>query len=103
MPLTLNVGLSRKTGEANYGSRGASVNLQLELECSLVNDSSRLRDSVRRLFGLAREAVDEVMREAVAAGAQIQKRPEQASWGGYSGYFRDPDGFLWEVAWNPFL
>jgi catechol 2,3-dioxygenase-like lactoylglutathione lyase family enzyme len=48
-----------------------------------------------------REAVDEVMREAVAAGAQIQKRPEEASWGGYSGYFRDPDGFLWEVAWNP--
>jgi hypothetical protein len=48
-----------------------------------------------------REAVDEVMREAVAAGAQIQKQPEEASWGGYSGYFRDPDGFLWEIAWNP--
>lgn len=48
-----------------------------------------------------REAVDEVMREAEAAGAQIQKPPEEASWGGYSGYFRDPDGFLWEVAWNP--
>ncbi len=48
-----------------------------------------------------REAVDEVMREAVAAGAEIQKQPEEASWGGYSGYFRDPDGFLWEVAWNP--
>jgi catechol 2,3-dioxygenase-like lactoylglutathione lyase family enzyme len=48
-----------------------------------------------------REAVDEVMREAIAAGARIQKQPEEASWGGYSGYFRDPDGFLWEVAWNP--
>jgi catechol 2,3-dioxygenase-like lactoylglutathione lyase family enzyme len=48
-----------------------------------------------------REAVDEVMREAAAAGAEIQKDPEEASWGGYSGYFRDPDGFLWEVAWNP--
>ncbi len=48
-----------------------------------------------------RDAVDEVMREAVAAGAQIQKQPVEASWGGYSGYFRDPDGFLWEVAWNP--
>ena len=46
-------------------------------------------------------AVDGVMREAVAAGAQIQKQPVEASWGGYSGYFRDPDGFLWEVAWNP--
>lgn len=48
-----------------------------------------------------REAVDELMREAVAAGGEIQKQPEEASWGGYSGYFRDPDGFLWEVAWNP--
>lgn len=48
-----------------------------------------------------RDAVDEVMREAVAAGAQVQKQPVEASWGGYSGYFRDPDGFLWEVAWNP--
>ena len=48
-----------------------------------------------------REAVDEVMREAIAAGAELQKQPEEASWGGYSGYFRDPDGFLWEVAWNP--
>lgn len=48
-----------------------------------------------------KDAVDGVMREAVAAGAQIQKQPVEASWGGYSGYFRDPDGFLWEVAWNP--
>lgn len=48
-----------------------------------------------------REEVDEVMREAVAAGATVQKEPEEADWGGYSGYFRDPDGFLWEVAWNP--
>jgi catechol 2,3-dioxygenase-like lactoylglutathione lyase family enzyme len=48
-----------------------------------------------------KDAVDGVMREAIAAGAQIQKQPVEASWGGYSGYFRDPDGFLWEVAWNP--
>ena len=59
MPMTLNVGLSRKVGEANYGSRGASVNLELELEGSLVNDPDRLRQSIRRLFGEAREAVDE--------------------------------------------
>ncbi len=48
-----------------------------------------------------REAVDDVIREAVAAGAKLQKQPVKASWGGYSGYFQDPDGFLWEVAWNP--
>jgi catechol 2,3-dioxygenase-like lactoylglutathione lyase family enzyme len=49
----------------------------------------------------SREAVDELLREAVAAGASIVKPAEETDWGGYSGYFSDPDGFLWEVAWNP--
>lgn len=48
-----------------------------------------------------REEVDDVIRQAEAAGAKIQKPPQEVSWGGYSGYFQDPDGFLWEVAWNP--
>ena len=48
-----------------------------------------------------REAGDEGLRAATAARAPIQKQPEETGWGGYSGYFRDPDGFLWEVAWNP--
>jgi hypothetical protein len=39
--------------------------------------------------------------EAQAAGAQLVKSAQEAFWGGYSGYFSDPDGFLWEVAWNP--
>jgi catechol 2,3-dioxygenase-like lactoylglutathione lyase family enzyme len=50
-----------------------------------------------------REEVDSVLAEAEAAGATIQKPAREASWGGYSGYFADPDGFLWEVAWNPFF
>ena len=41
------------------------------------------------------------MRRAAAAGAKILKAAREASWGGYSGYFADPDGFAWEVAWNP--
>ena len=45
--------------------------------------------------------VDSVLAEAEAAGAKIQKPAQEAFWGGYSGYFSDPDGFLWEVAWNP--
>jgi catechol 2,3-dioxygenase-like lactoylglutathione lyase family enzyme len=48
-----------------------------------------------------RAAVDAVLQEAVAAGAKLVKPAEEAFWGGYSGYFSDPDGFLWEVAWNP--
>jgi hypothetical protein len=48
-----------------------------------------------------REEVDAVLAEAEAAGARIVKPAEEAFWGGYSGCFADPDGFLWEVAWNP--
>jgi len=45
--------------------------------------------------------VDPLMRRAVTAGAKTLKPAREASWGGYSGYFADPDGFAWEVAWNP--
>lgn len=50
-----------------------------------------------------REGVDAVFAEALAAGATSVKKPQDAFWGGYSGYFADPDGHLWEVAYNPFL
>lgn len=49
----------------------------------------------------SREEVDELLREAVEAGATLVKPAEDVFWGGYSGYFADPDGHLWEVAWNP--
>ncbi|MEO3429149.1 VOC family protein [Pelagibius sp. CAU 1746] len=48
------------------------------------------------------EAVDATMKEVVAAGATLMKPAEKVFWGGYSGYFADPDGHLWEVAYNPF-
>jgi len=47
--------------------------------------------------------VDEVMAQAIAAGATLVKKPQKVFWGGYSGYFKDPDGHLWEVAHNPFF
>lgn len=47
------------------------------------------------------EAVDALFAELRAAGVKIVKEPHRASWGGYSGYFADPDHFLWEIAWNP--
>jgi catechol 2,3-dioxygenase-like lactoylglutathione lyase family enzyme len=49
----------------------------------------------------SRAEVDAVMGEAVAAGAVIVKRPHDTFYGGYAGYFKDPDQHLWEVAWNP--
>ena len=45
--------------------------------------------------------VDALIQEAVAAGAILVKTPQKVFWGGYSGYFKDPDGHLWEVAFNP--
>ena len=47
------------------------------------------------------EEVDEVMEQAHKAGAVIVKEAQKTFWGGYAGYFQDPDGHLWEIAWNP--
>lgn len=49
------------------------------------------------------EEVDAVMAQALSAGARIAKSAGPTFWGGYAGYFQDPDGHLWEVAWNPHL
>jgi hypothetical protein len=51
----------------------------------------------------SRVEVDAVMRQARAAGARIVKEAQDTFWGGYAGYFQDPDGHLWEVVWNPSL
>jgi catechol 2,3-dioxygenase-like lactoylglutathione lyase family enzyme len=49
----------------------------------------------------SREEVDAVMRQAEDAGAVIVKPAQETFWGGYAGYFQDPDGHLWEAVWNP--
>ena len=59
MPLKLNVGLSRKVGEANYGSRGASVNVEMELDSALVGEPQKLRERIRQLFGVVRDSLAE--------------------------------------------
>jgi len=50
----------------------------------------------------SRPEVDAVLDQAVAAGARLIKPAPEVFWGGYSGYFQDPDGHYWEVAHNPF-
>jgi len=47
------------------------------------------------------EEVDRLLAETAAGGGRIVKPGHETDWGGYAGYFADPDGFLWEVAWNP--
>ena len=53
--------------------------------------------------GRSKAEVDAVYARATESGAAAVKRPHDTAWGGYSGYFADPDGHLWEVAWNPFF
>ena len=50
-----------------------------------------------------KHAVDTVLAQAVKAGGTLLKAATTAEWGGYSGYFADPDGHPWEIAWNPFF
>jgi len=50
----------------------------------------------------SKQDVDAVFAQAVAVGAKSVKPPQDVFWGGYSSYFSDPDGYLWEVAFNPF-
>jgi len=49
----------------------------------------------------SKEEVVEVLNQAVCSGGKLMKPAQDVFWGGYSGYFADPDGHLWEVAWNP--
>ena len=51
----------------------------------------------------SKEEVDAVMKQAEDAGAVIIRKAQDAFWGGYSGYFQDPDGHVWEIVWNPQL
>jgi uncharacterized protein len=50
-----------------------------------------------------KEEVAQVLAQAEAAGAKIVKPAQDLDWGGHGGYFTDPDGYHWEVAWNPFF
>src|ERR1700726_5033434 len=59
MPLKVNVGLSRKVGETNYGSRGASVNVEMELDSTLVAAPEKLRERIRQLFNSLRSSLAE--------------------------------------------
>lgn len=49
----------------------------------------------------SKKEVDDVFAKAIAAGATKVKPPQDTFWGGYSGYFQDPDGHVWEIVWSP--
>ena len=68
------------------------------------NLSDTTRSSLEFSLGYAvesREAVDNLLKKAEAAGATLTEAPRERPWGIYSGYFKDLDGHLWEIIWNP--
>ena len=75
--IKLNCGISRKVGEPNFGSRGASVNVELELDSAAAQDAKLLHDRIRRLFALAKASVDEEL--GIAAANEAPQQPSQPS------------------------
>ena len=58
MPIKMNIGLSRKVGEANFGSRGASINLEVELDSGAISNQQRFQERVRALYAQARQSIN---------------------------------------------
>lgn len=99
--LKLNVGFTKKVGEANYGSRGAAVNLELELDSGLVGDTDRLKERIRQLFGLAKASVDDEL--AAAASQSVCGNSDESQIGNGrsaspSNNSRRRDGTRWATA-----
>jgi hypothetical protein len=67
MPLRLNVGLNRKLGETNYGSRGASVNVEMELDSTLIGEPTKLQERIRQAFAIVRTSLAEELNGHAAA------------------------------------
>lgn len=88
---------------SNEGSRLALYALE-----SLAEEAGRSAaepDALRATLAVnveTRELVDEMLGEAVRAGGTLLRPAQERFWGGYSGYFADPDGHAWEIAYNPF-
>ncbi|WP_044874402.1 VOC family protein [Pseudomonas sp. LFM046] len=103
------VGTEFENGAVAFFELQAGLQLALWPRASLADDSGLPSGAPSSTdFCLAhnvasREEVDAVMAEAGAAGGVIVKPAQETFWGGYAGYFKDPDQHLWEVAWNPQL
>jgi hypothetical protein len=73
--MKINVGLCRKIGEANFGSRGATVNLELEMDSSLVGEPARLKERIRQLFALVRTSLAEELNAGNGKQSNVEAQP----------------------------
>ncbi len=101
------VGQEIENGAVAFFELEGNLKLAIYPRSSLARDAGLPLTSPNHVeFSIAhnvgsKNEVDEVMLEAEKAGACIVKPAQETSWGGYAGYFHDPDQHLWEVAWNP--
>ncbi len=101
------VGREFEHGAVVFFDLQPGLKLALFERVSLAHDAGVAVSAVRSSACLlshnvaVREDVERVMARARAAGATIPQPARDTFWGGYAGYFQDPDGHLWEVAWNP--
>ncbi len=79
-----------------YGRKALAEDAQVSFEKGSFNSFALAHNLA------SEEEVDEVFEQAIKSGATPVKTPQKVFWGGYSGYFKDLDGHLWEVAYNPF-
>ncbi len=80
-----------------YGREDLAEDAQIPFEKSSFNSFSLAHNLA------SEEEVDAAFHQAISVGATAVKTPQKVFWGGYSGYFKDPDGHLWEIAYNPFI
>lgn len=101
------VGQAFETGAVAFFDMAGGMKLALWPQTSLAHEVGMTpAPHSPTAFSLAhnvasRAEVDALMRDAEAAGARIVKPPYDTFYGGYAGWFADPDGHLWEIAWNP--
>jgi catechol 2,3-dioxygenase-like lactoylglutathione lyase family enzyme len=101
------VGQEYEHGAVVFFELQPGLGLALWPRASLARDSGLVQSAPSPSdFAIAhnvrsRDEVDAVLEQARLAGAVIVKEARETFWGGYAGYFQDPDGHLWEVAWNP--
>ena len=103
------VGEEFEHGAVAFFELGGNLRLALWPRASIAHDTGLTKSPTSPTeFTLghnvrSKEEVDEVMATAAAAGADVIKSAHETFWGGYSGYFMDPDGHIWEIVWNPDL
>jgi hypothetical protein len=92
MSLKANVGVSRKIADQSYGSRGASVNLEVELDSSLIQQPERLQERIRQICQMAQQAVDQELDRQIAVTGHNHEHTTAASGNGHQNANRRHNG-----------